>query len=223
VSMDELDYSEERKRSLPSVCFAGSFKNRCIALAGVAFFLLGAYVIYTQLKHNKPAILAILMALVFLGDFLDLVIIGSKKIYRVHFFWVSSVISRELITICSTSKGKYGEEIYLYGYGAHMTMLRSQRLWKKLMDVIGIPEDVREKLEKCEGDLYVEQLRPDLHVRSQRAQIDYLFHSEDFVSTEIRRTLPESFYEEMAERETAEPLTHNEEEEAEETEKAEAE
>ena len=66
------------------------------------------------------------------------------------------------------------------------------------MEVIGIPEDVREKLDVCEGDLYEEQLAPDLHVRSQRALIDYLLHSEYYVSVEIRRTFPESFYEEMA-------------------------
>ncbi|MBO4476832.1 MAG: hypothetical protein J5757_00745 [Lachnospiraceae bacterium] len=195
---EEIVSKDVAEKKIPSVYFANTFKNRLIALAGIAFFYIGGVVLLANTNLVKSAILAFLLAFVFLGDLLDVVIVGRKKIYRMHFFHVSSVIKRNLITICSTSKGKYGDEIYLYGYGSHMTMLRSKHLWEKLMEVIGIPEDVREKLDVCEGDLYEEQLAPDLHVRSQRALIDYLLHSEYYVSVEIRRTFPESFYEEMA-------------------------
>lgn len=195
---EDNNSTEVAEKKIPSVYFANTFKNRVIALAGLAFFYAGGVILLANTDLTKSAILAFLIGLAFLGDLLDVVIIGPKKIYRMHFFHISSVIKRRLVTICSTSKGKYGDEIYLYGYGSHMTMLRSKRLWEKLMEVIGIPEDVREKLDACEGDLYDEQLAPDLHVHSQRVLIDYLMHSEYYVSVEIRRTFPESFYEEMA-------------------------
>ena len=205
--------SEVAEKKIPSVYFANTHKDRLIALVGVLFFYAGGVILLANVDLVKGAILAFIVGLAFLGDFLDVVIIGPKKIYRMHFFRISSVIKRRLITICSTSKGKYGDEIYLYGYGSHMTMLRSKRLWEKLMEVIGIPEDAQKKLDVCEGDLYDEQLAPDLHVHSQRVLIDYLMHSEYYVSVEIHRTLPESFYEEMAENEQPRFLERDEEEE----------
>lgn len=215
--MPDIETKEKRsadkttEKKIPSVYFVSTVKERCIAVAGALFFLAGAVLITPYVKP-VATIICFLMALAFVGDLLDIVIIAPKKIYRMHFFRFTGVIKRHLITICSTSNGKYGDEIYLYGYGSHMTMLRSKDLWDKLMEVIGIPEDVQKKLDACEGDLYEEQIAPDTHVRSQRVLIDYLFHSEYYVSVEIHHTLPESFYEEMAENEQPRFLERDEDE-----------
>ncbi|MBR5347657.1 MAG: hypothetical protein IK125_00280 [Lachnospiraceae bacterium] len=215
VSMDVAE------KKIPSVYFANTLKNRLIALGGILFFYIGGVALLANTSLVKSAILSFLLSFVFLGDLLDVVIFSRKKIYRMHFFRITSTIKRKLITICSTSKGKYGDEVYLYGYGSHMTMLRFKPLWKKLMEVIGIPEDVQEKLETCEGDLYEEQLTPELHVRSERALIAYLFHAEYYLTIEIRRTLPESFYEEMAANERPTFLDQDDDDEEEETEEKE--
>ncbi|MBO7514939.1 MAG: hypothetical protein J6T47_04900 [Lachnospiraceae bacterium] len=211
---DKKSAGETTEKKIPSVYFVSTIKERCIAAAGALFFLVGAVLISPYVRL-AATLICFAMVLAFVGDFLDIVIIGRKKIYRMHFFHFSGVIKRKLITICSTSNGKYGDEIYLYGYGSHMTMLRSKKLWVKLMEIIGIPEDIQKKLDVCEGDLYEEQIAPDMHVRSQRVLIDYLLHSEYYVSVEIHRTLPESFYEEMAENEQPRFLERDDDEDEE--------
>ena len=188
-TMNENDHSAEKtEKKFPSVYFAASLMNHIVDLVGAAFFLiLGCFI----LSNGTPlaGVLCFAVTVVFIGDFLDLVIVGSEHVYRTHFFLLSSAIVRDKITICSTSKEKNGDQIYLYGAGSHMTMLRSKRLWKKLMEVIGVPEDVQEKLDTCPGNLYEKKITPELSVRSQRVMIDYLLHSANYVSVEIRRTL----------------------------------
>lgn len=196
-TMNENDHSADKtEKEFPSVYFASSIRNHVIAVLGAVFFLiLGCFILNNG--NTLAGCLCFAGTVVFIGDFLDMVIVGSENIYRTHFYHVSSAIARESISICSTSKEKSGDQIYLYGFGAHMTMLRSKRLWKKLMEVIGIPEEVREKLDTCPNDLYEEKLTPELLVRSQRVMIDYLIHSANYVSIEIRRTFPKEYYEKM--------------------------
>lgn len=186
-TMNENDHSvEETEKKFPSVYFAASRMNHIVAVLGGAFFLLLGCLILRN-GNTIAGLLCFAATVAFIGDFLDLVIIGPESIYRTHFFFVSSTIARSDITICSTSKEKNGDQIYLYGFGSHMTMIRSKRLWKKLMEVIGIPEDIREKLDICPGNIYEEKVTPELTVRSQRVMIDYLMHSSNYVSVEIRR------------------------------------
>lgn len=189
-TMNENDHSvEETKKEFPSVYFASSLKNHVVAVIGAAFFLLLGCLILKN-GNTLAGILCFAATVVFIGDFMDLVIVGAEHIYRTHFFYVSSTIVRSDISICSTSKEKSGDQIYLYGFGTHMTMIRSKRLWKKLMEVIGIPFSVQEKLDICPGNLYEKKITPELTVRSQRVMIDYLMHSSNYVSVEIRRTFP---------------------------------
>ena len=83
---EDNNSTEVAEKKIPSVYFANTFKNRVIALAGLAFFYAGGVILLANTDLTKSAILAFLIGLAFLGDLLDVVIIGPKKIYRMHFF-----------------------------------------------------------------------------------------------------------------------------------------